>query len=172
MRRARPPVRKAYRHGRFAPCGLDEETLVLGVREILLRSYETSTEHGAGSAREQRLANLPAVTDPAGSQYGRTLRTLQHLRKQFVECAAGLNVTAVARFAVPNADSAAPTIAIALFLRNSRLESITLSSTRINADKTDYTLSRERRGHICTFHFDVLPRLVGFSVLLGRLSIQ
>ena len=94
MRSARPPVLKAYRHGRFAPCRLDEETLVLGVREILLRSYETSTEDGARSAREQRLANLPAVTDPAGSQYGRTLRTLQHLRKQFVECGAGLDVTA------------------------------------------------------------------------------
>ena len=94
MRRARPPVLKAYRHGRFAPCGLDKETLVLGVREILLRSYETSTEDGARSAREQRLANLPAVTDPAGSQYGRTLRTLQHLRKQFVEYGAGLDVTA------------------------------------------------------------------------------
>jgi len=71
---------------------------------------------------------------------------------------------------VPDADSAAPTIA--LFLRNSRLESITLFSTRINADKTDYELSRERPGYICTFHFDVLPPLVGFSVLLGRLSIQ
>ena|SRR2546426_5010673 len=31
------------------------------------------------------------------------------------------------------------------------------------------TLSRERRGYICTFRFDLLPPLVGFSVLLCAL---
>src|SRR5213596_1975357 len=76
------------------PVDLIRRLLYSGCARFSCVSYETSTEHGARSAREQRLANLPAVTDPAGSQYGRTLRTLQHLRKQFVEYGAGLDVTA------------------------------------------------------------------------------
>ena len=66
MSGAWPAVLKTHRHGRFAPAGLDEKSLVPGVRQILLRRHETSSKHGPGSTREQGLADLPAVTDAAG----------------------------------------------------------------------------------------------------------